>query len=400
MKYTATSNRSLRSGNRRRTAFAACSRRRTPFAACGARLQSSAAHPHDTVFSTVKAIGITAVVAGHAAIGTPIERFVYLFHIALFFFVAGYFFDDAQTARPLGFVGRKLRRLYVPYVLWGSLFVLLHNLFLHLHLIGYDFAAHAPMRPYDNAYLLHTIGRVLLFHHHEQMLSPFWFLQGLFLGLICFYAVTFVGQRLGGTPKRSERLRGALILLLFAGAVGLLRHPLGLPDEAVLTRALIIAGVIYLGKLYALFRERIPLRTLPAVGCLLFLLVAAAAGYRINIGARELGNPLLFVAVTCAGCYMTLVAARAWVRHGGPTLRIADYTGRHSMAVMLWHIPVFKLVTLIQIGIYDYPIRYLSYPLAIPKHVYVWWIPYTLAGIFVPLGFCLLCDRLRRSARS
>ncbi len=372
MKYTATSDRSFRSGNRRRTAFAACSRRRKPFAACGARLQSSAAHPHDTVFSTVKAIGITAVVAGHAAIGTPIERFVYLFHIALFFFVAGYFFDDAQTARPLGFVGRKLRRLYVPYVLWGSLFVLLHNLFLHLHLIGYDFAAHAPMRPYDNADLLHTLGRVLLFHHHEQMLSPFWFLQGLFLGLICFYAVTFVGQRLGGTPKRSERLRGALI----------------------------ITGVIYLGKLYALFKERIPLRTIPAVGCLLFLLVAAAAGYRINIGARELGNPLLFVAVTCAGCYMTLVAARAWVRHGGPALRIADYTGRHSMSVMLWHIPVFKLVTLIQIGIYDYPIRYLSYPLAIPKHVYVWWIPYTLAGIFVPLGFCLLCDRLRRSARS
>lgn len=55
-------------------------------------------HHHDTAFSIVKALGIVAVVISHAAILTPLETFTYYFNTAVFFFVAGYFFDDGQTA--------------------------------------------------------------------------------------------------------------------------------------------------------------------------------------------------------------------------------------------------------------------------------------------------------------
>ena len=51
-------------------------------------------HHHDTAFSIVKALGIVAVVISHAAILTPLETFTYYFNKAVFFFVAGYFFDD------------------------------------------------------------------------------------------------------------------------------------------------------------------------------------------------------------------------------------------------------------------------------------------------------------------
>ena len=57
-------------------------------------------HHHDTAFSIVKALGIVAVVISHAAILTPLETFTYYFNTAVFFFVAGYFFDDGQTAAP------------------------------------------------------------------------------------------------------------------------------------------------------------------------------------------------------------------------------------------------------------------------------------------------------------
>jgi len=56
-------------------------------------------HPHDTAISIVKALGIAAVVISHTAILTPLETFTYYFNTAVFFFVAGYFFDDGQTAR-------------------------------------------------------------------------------------------------------------------------------------------------------------------------------------------------------------------------------------------------------------------------------------------------------------
>ena len=147
-------------------------------------------HHHDTAFSIVKALGIVAVVISHAAILTPLETFTYYFNTAVFFFVAGYFFDDGQTAAPGRFIGRKLRRLYLPYVVLGTLFVLLHNRFLEWHLIAYDFSAREAILPYDTPELLRTLGRVFLFLHHEQMQAPFWFLQGLFLGLMLFFCIT------------------------------------------------------------------------------------------------------------------------------------------------------------------------------------------------------------------
>lgn len=362
--------------------------------------QRSHEHSHDVVFSIVKAIGITAVVVGHAAAGTPIERFVYLFHIALFFFAAGYFFDDRQTARPLAFVGRKLRRLYVPYIVWGSCFVLLHNFFLRLHLIAYDFHTQTPILPYDSGELLRMLGKVFLFDHHEQMLSPYWFLQGMFFGLLLFFSVTYVCRYIYGLREHPEWSRGIFILALFTGALMLNSHPLGFPGEGFLIRTFIIAGLIYLGKLYALFRRLIPLKTSIALLCLSGLILCSLLGCRINIGARIFGNVFLFLPITCAGCYMVLTAAKAIAARNTLPRQMADYTGRHTMAIMLWHIPAFKLVSLLQIGIYGYPVGYLAYPLVIPTHLYSWWIPYTLVGMLIPLGCSLVYDRLRQCARS
>ena len=47
----------------------------------------------------------------------------------------------------------------------------------------------------------------------------------------------------------------------------------------------------------------------------------------------------------------------------------------------------------------DYPPRYLACHPVIPTGSPWWWIPYTVVGITLPLGFCLLYDRLIRSVR-
>ena len=190
-------------------------------------------HHHDTAFSIVKALGIVAVVISHAAILTPLETFTYYFNTAVFFFVAGYFFDDGQTAAPGRFIGRKLRRLYLPYVILGTLFVLLHNRFLEWHLIAYDFSAREAILPYDTPELLRTLGRVFLFLHHEQMQAPFWFLQGLFLGLMLFFCITLATRKLAPTPTVAERLRGGSILFLFTVAMLLARHGDNLPRKTL-----------------------------------------------------------------------------------------------------------------------------------------------------------------------
>ena len=356
-------------------------------------------HHHDTAFSIVKALGIVAVVISHAAILTPLETFTYYFNTAVFFFVAGYFFDDGQTAAPGRFIGRKLRRLYLPYVVLGTLFVLLHNRFLEWHLIAYDFSAREAILPYDTPELLRTLGRVFLFLHHEQMQAPFWFLQGLFLGLMLFFCITLATRKLAPTPTVAERLRGGSILFLFTVAMLLARHPSGIPGEWIAVRTFAITGIIYLGKLFRIFRARLPLDGRIATLCLVILLAAAAAGCRINLGGRLFGNPVLFVVLVCTGCYMLVTAASRLAATGNRLTRMLDYTGRHTMAIMLWHIPALKLVILFQMWVCDYPPRYLACHPVIPTGSPWWWIPYTVVGITLPLGFCLLYDRLIRSVR-
>ena len=265
-------------------------------------------HHHDTAFSIVKALGIVAVVISHAAILTPLETFTYYFNTAVFFFVAGYFFDDGQTAAPGRFIGRKLRRLYLPYVILGTLFVLLHNRFLEWHLIAYDFSAREAILPYDTPELLRTLGRVFLFLHHEQMQAPFWFLQGLFLGLMLFFCITLATRKLAPTPTVAERLRGGSILFLFTVAMLLARHPSGIPGEWIAVRTFAITGIIYLGKLFRIFRARLPLDGRIATLCL----VTAGTGSSVGVSKAK-NREALLAALTNASKYDSKILVEEFI---------------------------------------------------------------------------------------
>lgn len=57
----------------------------------------------------VKAIGIVLMVAGHADLLTPIARFIYMFHMPLFFFVSGYCFKESHLNSSANFINRRLK---------------------------------------------------------------------------------------------------------------------------------------------------------------------------------------------------------------------------------------------------------------------------------------------------
>lgn len=66
---------------------------------------------------------------------------------------------------------------------------------------------------------------------------------------------------------------------------------------------------------------------------------------------------------------MLVTAASRLAATGNRLTRMLDYTGRHTMAIMLWHIPAFKLVILFQMWVCDYPPRYLAWPPGHPHRV-------------------------------
>lgn len=128
--------------------------------------------------SFLQTIGIVLVVVGHAFFGsgeTFLCRWIYTFHMPLFFFISGYLLE--YTTRRKGthianlsfadFVRNKSRRLLVPYLVWSTLVFLPKSVL-----------AKYSVRPIDA-----TFGGYIdmMVHPYKNVIGSFWFLPTLFL---------------------------------------------------------------------------------------------------------------------------------------------------------------------------------------------------------------------------
>jgi fucose 4-O-acetylase-like acetyltransferase len=68
---------------------------------------------------TAKGIGIILVVAGHIFAPTQFSRYIFWFHMPLFFFLSGYLFK--KPADPGSFTSKRAWRLLVPYLTYLAL---------------------------------------------------------------------------------------------------------------------------------------------------------------------------------------------------------------------------------------------------------------------------------------
>lgn len=89
---------------------------------------------YNPTFAIMKGIAIISVVIGHCSFNPFIEDFVNQYHLAVFFFVAGYFFKTKYLSNTKMFVSKRMKSLYVPFVSFCLTFLLLHNFFYRIDL--------------------------------------------------------------------------------------------------------------------------------------------------------------------------------------------------------------------------------------------------------------------------
>ena len=82
----------------------------------------------DPTVSIMKGIAILSVVIGHATTGTSMEIFVNQYHLAVFFFVAGYCFNIKHLQNLYAYSWRRFSSLYVPFMKFGCFYLISHNL--------------------------------------------------------------------------------------------------------------------------------------------------------------------------------------------------------------------------------------------------------------------------------
>ena len=94
----------------------------------------------------VKGWGIIAIVLGHT--GYFAGAFVYLFHLALFFFITGYFYNETKYGdTPFLYFGSRLAGAWPRYMFYTLFFVLLHNFF-----DAQALCRSGTLQPHQNAY--------------------------------------------------------------------------------------------------------------------------------------------------------------------------------------------------------------------------------------------------------
>ena len=176
------------------------------------------AKQRDPVLDSMRGIGIVLMVLGHS--GFPGTDYIYLFHMALFFMLSGWFFS--LRGGLVHFVRRKLLTLWLPFVAANTVFTVCNNLFLRLNILTADAriaeipgnSVTAPVSIKD------IIGRTVhwcVFDGGTQLGGAMWFIQALFQISLLYAVIEVLLQKLlhgGNTLIPQGLLSGVLLWVL------------------------------------------------------------------------------------------------------------------------------------------------------------------------------------------
>ena len=149
----------------------------------------------------IKGMGIVLMVLRHAR--APYSDFVLLFHMAIFFIASGYLYncDYARSIKGMQkYIRKKIRTLYIPYILYTSIFIIFNNIFLKLNIytdnvkfleekISQGYATLGTK--YDLITIIKNILYAAVFRGGTQLTGASWFFQTLFMVLILYTIVEF-----------------------------------------------------------------------------------------------------------------------------------------------------------------------------------------------------------------
>lgn len=344
----------------------------------------------ENFLSVAKALGIILMVVGHAGCPDFLYRFIYMFHMPLFFFCSGYLFKRADGWDGLyRFMGKKVRGLYWPYVKWSLLFLLLHNLFYVWHL--YD--PHVVAKYSFEDFLDKFVHVLFTMTGHDKLLDPFWFMKQLFLSSIFVSILIFWQGRLH--LKYKGLLTGLLLVLLSSICK---YYDWGLPVVWDLSIVFLSSFFFYAGFLY-----RVNEMCLAWVmkwgwiwGFLVVLVVVVVYHDYLDMLFYSSTSVFLFVFGALAGIAMMFSISYQMECLPMGIKKILYYIGNHTMTVLALHLLAFKLGSLLKILVYGLPVERLADFKVIAEHNTYYWIVYTLIGCFVPLLYEYLASFIRR----
>lgn len=180
-----------------------------------------------------KGISIIAIVLGHInflySVGQLVntkDLFIYLWHVAVFFFLAGFFIKEEQLVQPMFWFKKKISSLYLKILYFYVPAVLLHNVLIKIGWYSLE-----STDPVINTYSMIDFARQTVFAiclgGREPIVGAMWFVYVLFMALIGLSIVSWAIKKIAKNDRQYEWMR-FIALLTMCMVAGILSNKYGL----------------------------------------------------------------------------------------------------------------------------------------------------------------------------
>lgn len=305
------------------------------------------------ILDVMKGIGIVSIVVGHAMNGSElnggaaeyVRRFVYLYHLVVFVFVSGYFLKREDSF--IKVLIKKLKTLYLPFVIWSVISCLLNFIFASLGLLSSAYA--------DLSYLIKGIIKSVLFQNIGGFASPLWFLQLLFVSIMVFEMILSLTKVIQKEHIRSACIVAFSFIIGFLWAIVLMKVDFigvsgvkGLVHRLHIDTALLMPPFLALGMLAreANVLHRLGIKKAFCVcgaGLVLLLLIVFGTDWEIELSRNAIISPVLFYIVSLIGIVFCVSCSALICKLGKKLKEALVFLGKGSLYVMAVHCIFLKL---------------------------------------------------------
>lgn len=346
---------------------------------------------HNNYITIAKAIGIILMVIGHSGCPLLLFRFIYLFHMPLFFICSGIFFGGISTKDDaFVFFNKRVHGLYLPFVGYSVFFLLIHNLLMIIGVYNSQYGYYGGSSFYGIKEIFYNLGMIMFtMHGYEELLGGFWFIRTLFISSIL---VIIVSLLLSGKYKQEIMCLTFLFSTLF-----IRRFFSDYFWGRELSMATFGAMFFLLGKILMQYVKFWKNKYIGVV-CVSFLLLSML--YFNDTVKMECGyNKVLpFVIVAVSGFLLTLYISDIIEKRVTILSRMLYYIGNNTLIILALHFLCFRAFSYIIVLFYNLDMTHVA------EHPYIqdigiiddswWWMLYSLFGLCVPLIFSYIKDRL------
>ena len=300
-----------------------------------------------------KGISIIAIVLGHINFLYPVgplvntkDLFIYLWHVSVFFLLAGFFIKEEQLVQPKLWFKKKFSSLYLKILYFYVPAVLLHNALIKIG--WYSLESTDPViKTYSMIDFIKQIVLAICLGGREPIVGAMWFVYVLFMALIGLSIVSWAIKKISKNDRQYEWMR-FIALLSMCILAGLLSNKYGLTirrfSNTFTAMLLIYVGRIMYQKIKLSFDNGYL-----AIACGLIAFEVACMLGGVSLNGNEYKDILQLLVAAPAVLYIIMYIGKHI--EANVVGKAIAYVGKDSFYVMALHFVGFKFCTLALQGI-------------------------------------------------